>query len=180
MFAADASGTSCRRCQLLRLFPHALLCKAPACTVGEMAEAALKGGAKASGLTQATKVDKNHSERNAHRLFNRYGLALRVPISYLIGPGGGPEAEALEVPYLKVSDFLSLLLRKYEEVAVGGLKLGPQSEELCASFGHKFQGDHLQRIMFSKLTEATKAGPCKCPQSLCVRLKSLGVSLLTF
>ena len=133
--------------------PHALLCKAPACTVGEMAEAALKDRAQASGLTQATTVDKNHSERNVHRLFNRYGLALRVPVSYLSVPGGGPEAEALEVPYLKVSDFLSLLLRKYEEVVVGGLKLGPQSEELCASFWHKFQAYHPQHIVFSKLTE---------------------------
>ena len=130
-----------------------IFAKAPACTVGEFAEAALKDGANAAGLSQAAKVDKSHSERNAHRLFNRYGLALRVPISWLSVPADSPGTEGVVVPYLKVKDFLSLQLRKYEELLFGGLKLGPQSEELCATFWSRFQGYQPEHIVYTKLSE---------------------------
>ncbi|CAE7816444.1 unnamed protein product, partial [Symbiodinium microadriaticum] len=62
---------------------RALAERAPACVIGEIAEAVVADGSAVQNIREATKVDKNHSERNAHRLFNRYGLALRVPISFL-------------------------------------------------------------------------------------------------
>ena len=122
--------------------------------MGEFADAALQDGAKAAGLTQAARVDKSHSERNAHRLFNRYGLALKVPLSWLSVPGDSSLGnEAVVLPYLKVRDFCGLLLKKYEEVLVGGLKLGSQSEELCSTFWSRFQAYQPDHIIYSKLSE---------------------------
>ena len=114
------------------------LAQAPACTVGELARAVLSDGCAVPSLQEAAKVDRAHSERNAHRLFNRYGLALKVPISYLDFKAQEGE-DNVSIPYLKVPDFLKLLLAKYERLLLGGLPIGEASEELCNSFWERFK-----------------------------------------
>ena len=85
-----------------------------------MASAVASDGGQIPGLQDALKVDSSHGERNAHRLFNRYGLALRVPISMLKIPASNPEEYAVQLPYLRIRDYLKVLLKKYEEVLLLG------------------------------------------------------------
>ena len=127
--------------------------QAPACTIGEMANAVASDGGRIPGLQDALKIDKAHSERNAHQLFNRYGLALRVPISMLLVPASSPEEYPIQLPYLRIGDYLQLLLKRYEEVLLGGLRVGSQSEDLCASFWSRYKTYHPQHALFSKVKE---------------------------
>ena len=83
-------------------------------------------------MRNAAKVDKAHSERNAHRLFKRYGRALRVPITYL-NFRASESGDNVSIPYLRATDVLTLLLAKYEQVLFRGLR-ATASEELCSPF----------------------------------------------
>ena len=113
----------------------------------------LADGASIPSLKEASRVDKNHSERNAHRLFNRYGLALRVPLTYLQVPSETPEHQKVVIPYLRVTDYLKLLVGKYEQVLLGGLPVGKSSEELCSTFWSRFRGYQPDHVVFSQLSE---------------------------
>ena len=130
---------------------HVSDAQAPACTLGELATAVLSDGCAVPSLREASRVDKNHSERNAHRLFNRYGLALRVPLTYLQVPGQEGQ-EPIAIPYLKITDFSKLLLAKYEAVLFGGLTLGKETDELCTSFWDRYQAYNGDHVVYSKLS----------------------------
>ena len=86
-----------------------------------MSQAAISDGAMIGSLRDGAKIDKNHSERNAHRLFNRYGLALKVPIAFLEVPAsaGSEGQDHASVPHLRLTDMLDRLLNHHEEVIVG-------------------------------------------------------------
>ena len=99
------------------------------------------------GLAEAAKVDKNHSERNAHRLFNKYGLALRVPIDYFDVPQSS-SGESVTVPYLSISKYMQHLLDNYEQVMFGGLTAN-SSEELLGTFWSRFRGYHPKHVVYS-------------------------------
>ena len=131
------------------------LAQAPACTVGELARAVLSDGCAVPSLQEAAKVDRAHSERNAHRLFNRYGLALKVPISYLDFKAQEGE-DNVSIPYLKVPDFLKLLLAKYEQLLLGGLPIGEASEELCNSFWERFKVYQPSHLVFEQFTASQR------------------------
>ena len=112
----------------------------------------LSDGAPASAsLADASRVDKAHSERNAHRLFNRYGLALRVKISFLPIPPS-PGHDEVSIPYLSMCDYATLLLKQHRSLLFGGLK-GLEAERLCQVFWERFRGyqsDHLLYQRYSK------------------------------
>ena len=112
----------------------------------------LNDGCMVPSLKEASKVDKSHSERNAHRLFFKYGLALRVPISYLDVPGS-PGQDTISIPCLKVPDFLNLLLDSYEEVLLGGLRL-EESQDLVSNFWTRFRGYKTDHVAFDLSEEA--------------------------
>ena len=65
-----------------------------------MARAAVADGANVESLRDASKVHPSHGERDAHRIFQKYWLSLKVPITEL-------ELEPLEdgqtvsIPYYK-------------------------------------------------------------------------------
>ena len=118
-----------------------------------MAQAVASDGGQIPGLKDALKVDPNHSERNAHRLFNRYGLALRVTITQMEVPASSPEEYPIHIPYLRIQDYLKVLLGKYPEVLLGGLEVGSQSEALCRSFWSRYKAYHPQHAFFSKVKE---------------------------
>ena len=99
------------------------------------------------GLREASKVDKSHSERNAHRLFNQFGLALRVPISSLEIPET-PSQDSVTIPLLKLSDFLQHLLNKYEQLMFGGLT-ADASRELVGNFWSRYESHHKDHIVYT-------------------------------
>ena len=122
--------------------------------MGELAQAVLHDGCMVPSLKDAAKVDKSHSERNAHRLFLRYGLALRVPISYLnVTESSGQDG--LSIPYLKIPDYLRLLLNRYEEVLLGGLRV-EESADLCSRFWSRF-GTYNPHHVVSELSEEARS-----------------------
>ncbi|CAE7244059.1 unnamed protein product [Symbiodinium sp. CCMP2592] len=124
---------------------------APACVIGETAEAVVADGSATQNIREATKVDKSHSERNAHRMFNRYGLALRVPISYMDVPQSSSE-DSVTVPYLKITDFLKHLLNKFEEVLFAGLKADSDAaRDLCSTFWSRYQSYHGDHVIYSEV-----------------------------
>ena len=102
-------------------------------------------------LADSCKVDRAHSERNVHRLFNRYGISLKVPISHLEVPSDAGE-DNISVPYLRVTDYLELLARKYPRVLLGGLEMGPASGELCRSFWSRYEKYHPEHLVFQRYT----------------------------
>ena len=116
-----------------------------------MARAILADDPKAacnSTLADSAKVDRSHSERNAHRLFNRYGLALRVPISWM--EVSSPEGEDnISVPYLRLSDYARLLAAKYPRVLMGGLDF-PEAENLCRTFWERYRAYHPEHVVYEQ------------------------------
>ena len=116
-----------------------------------MARAILADDPKAAcnqTVADSAKVDKSHSERNAHRLFNRYGLSLRVPISYM--EVSSPEGEdSISVPYLRLSDYARLLAAKYPRVLMGGLDV-PEGAKLCQTFWERYKAHHPEHVVFEQ------------------------------
>ena len=127
--------------------------QAPACVIGEIAEAVVADGSATRNIREATKVDKNHSERNAHRLFNRYGLALRVPISFLEVQQSSSQ-DSIMLPYLKITDFLKHLLNKFEEALFAGQKADSDAaRDLCRTFWGRYESYHRNHVAFKDLDD---------------------------
>ena len=112
--------------------------------MGKIARAfkAEQRGTASASVEAMCKVHDAHGERDSHRIFRRYGLALKVPVSQLLAQSDeGPKS----IPYLKIQDFCSLLLRKHAKVLLGGLDVGAQSDQFLDTFWSRFQhfqGDH--------------------------------------
>ena len=126
-------------------FPH----EAPASSVGDISAAILRDGCTLPSMQEGARVDRSHGERNAHRLFNRYGLSLKVPISTLEVPKS-EDNEPLSIPYLGVRDYVDTLINKknYEQVLLGGLKVGPQAEALNANFWARYKFTNPDHVVF--------------------------------
>ena len=60
--------------------------QAPARQLGTMARACLADGSRNAAMFSAAQQKPKNSERDAHNIFKRYWLSLRVPISYLEVP----------------------------------------------------------------------------------------------
>ena len=86
-------------------------------------------------MNAATRVGETHGERDAQRVFKRFGLSLNVRISSLEVPGT-PDAGPMSLPYLKVRDYLALLLRRYPKLLFGGDDTG---QRVCSQFWRGFQ-----------------------------------------
>ena len=118
--------------------------EAPAADVGRLSRAftnAGHGGTSAS-VASATKVSEANSERDANRVFRKFGIALAVPVSSLSVESG---KDSVSLPYLKPTDFFGLLLRRHPKLLFGGLQ-GSAAEDLCQSFWQQyrlFQPDHI-------------------------------------
>ena len=127
---------------------HACESKAPAADVGRLSRAfSTAGCGRASASVQsAAKVSEANSERDAHRVFRKFGVTLPVPISELKVMSDGVE---VSLPYLKPSNYLSLLLRKYPKLLFGG-KDGASAQDLCQSFWEQFRAFQPDHIVFSR------------------------------
>ena len=85
-----------------------------------------------------------HGERDSQRLFRKYNLRLTVPTSCLHFEGT-EETGPVDVPYLKISDFLKVLLKNHSRVLFGGV-VGEAAERLLDVFWARFelfQPDHV-------------------------------------
>ena len=87
--------------------------QAPARKLGSMARACLADGSKNVGLYNAAKHTPKNSERDAHRLFAKYWLSLKVPISFMKVP---PEDDGIfsSIPFYKARWFVGANLRKHK------------------------------------------------------------------
>ena len=134
--------------------------EAPASSIGEIAGAVLRDGCSHPSLQQASRVDKHHSERNAHRLFNRYGLSLKVPMTSL--EVSSSEEDPLSIPFLAIPDFASKLLNSYEQTLFGGLKVGPEAESLCSEFWSRYRFTNPQHVIYSQVKESDRRSYIPC------------------
>lgn len=60
----------------------------------------MEDGSNAQSLHDAGKVHASHGERDAHRIFDKYWMSLRVPISEL--RVGLEDGESVTIPHYKV------------------------------------------------------------------------------
>ena len=116
--------------------------------MGRLARAfkASGAGTASESVSGAARVGETHGERDSQRLFKKFGLTLSVPISSL-----NVEAETgpVTLPYLKVEDFLSLLLRLYPKLLFNGFDIGARSEELCQRFWKQYRYFHPEHLVFT-------------------------------
>ena len=109
-------------------------------------------GTASDAVEQASRVHPTHGERDAQRLFQKFGLRLRVPISELAVPAEG-DAPPVTLPYLKIVDYMSLMLRKHSELLFGGHKCGPDAERQCRDFWEGYRVYHPQHEVFTKFSD---------------------------
>ena len=118
--------------------------EAPAKQVGKIARAfASEANEPSEGVAAASKVHLKHGERDAHRLFKRFGLSLRIPVSEMEVPV--QEGFPVRIPHLKIVDYFSALLKRHPKLLFGGLQVGDSSRQLCKQFWEGFrlyQPDH--------------------------------------
>jgi hypothetical protein len=99
--------------------------KAPAKGVGRLcravtAEVLQAGGTLTNSATiEAARMSERNSERDAHRLFNRYGLAEQIPISWY----RSKQDPNLLVPNLRVDDIIKMLYKRSPRLLFGGRPL---------------------------------------------------------
>ena len=98
-------------------------------------------------LEEASKVDETHGERDAHRLFRKHNLVLKVPVSTLKAPASEDD-EPVACPVLRVKDFFQALLRQYPKLVFAGLPKGNDSEKLLEAFWDKYELFHPQHQVF--------------------------------
>ena len=111
-------------------------------------------GTASDGVEQASRVHPTHGERDSQRLFRKFGLSLNVPISELEVPAQ-EDAPPLTLPYLKIVDYMSLLLKKYPEILFAGHRPGPDAERLCREFWEGYQVFHPQHEIFKRFSNET-------------------------
>ena len=90
-----------------------------------------------------------HGERDTQRLFKGFGCTLPVPVSRLEFTG---TTGSCKLPFLKVSDYLSYLLRRYPELLLGGYKRGVEARELLKNFWQGYRDFHPEHLAFTKFT----------------------------
>ena len=112
-----------------------------------MARAFKAENALSASASAAANVHETHGERDSQRLFKRFGLRMNVNISRL-HMQATEGAMPVEVPYMKVSDFLRSLISKHPRVVFGGFPAGDDAEKLCETFWERYQLSHPQHIIF--------------------------------
>ena len=120
--------------------------EAPACEIGRLARAFVAEGQGASAsVDRATRVHEAHGARDAMRLFQRFGLKLNIPITEL-----KVEGSSEVVPFLKISKFISHLLRRYPALLFGGHSVGSEAEHLLETFWLHYREGHPEHAVFEK------------------------------
>ena len=115
-------------------------------------------------MQAAAKVHKSHGERDAHRLFDKHSLSLKVKIRRLkITLETG---QVVEIPYFKagmdiyfvrkcyaqVKETLQYILTKFPELLFGGDSLADAGSR-CLDFWLKFQEAEPNHAVFGKFRD---------------------------
>ena len=124
--------------------------QAPAAEVGRMARVFRPLCGQQPAVMAAGRVHESHGERDAHRLFRRYLLRLEVPTSSLHVPAQGSDDQPVDLPFLKITHFFSILLKRHPKVLFGGLSRGEAAEDLCDLFWERYQLYHPQHLIFER------------------------------
>ena len=119
--------------------------KAPARKLGSMARACVADGSKNVGLYNAANQNPKNSERDAHRLFAKYWLSLKVPISFIEVP---PENDGIfsSIPFYKARWFCRCksyraknLIQKFWESHCSWISRSLYAEETTKDFWEQKQ-----------------------------------------
>ena len=102
-------------------------------------------GSASASVVQATRVHESHGARDSQRLFQRFGLKLNIPVSELKVEGSSEKQ-----PFLKISTFISYMLRKHPQLLFGGHSVGAEAEHLCESFWTHYREGHPEHALFQK------------------------------
>ena len=87
-----------------------------------------------------------HGERDAQRVFAKFNLALRVPVSNMRLVND--EGATTTVTHIKVHDYVAYLLKHCPSILLGGLDLGASSEKLLQDFWTAFQVSEPGHVLF--------------------------------
>ena len=132
--------------------------KAPACEVGRLARAFKQDtGTALASVEGASKVHETHGERDSQRLFKKFGITLPIPIREL-RLEGTDSAGPVVLPYLKLSEYFSYLLRRCPEILLGGHARGVAAQDLCVRFWRDYKKFHPEHIVFAKYPEQEQWG----------------------
>ena len=102
-----------------------------------------------ASVSAAARVHETHGERDSQRLFKRYFLRLNVRTSKLHVEASDPNQQPVDVPYLKITDFFEIMLRRHPRVLFGGFTTGPEAETLCDTFWQRYELYHPQHVIFT-------------------------------
>lgn len=97
-------------------------------------------------IDESAKVAPTHGERDAHRVFGYFNLALRVPTSNM--QVVNEKGDVTNVPHLKVHDYMAYLLKHSPKVLLGGLSIGSESRKLLREFWTAFQHSEPGHVLF--------------------------------
>ena len=133
-----------------------LLSEAAAVSMARIGQAAAHDGLSAGAADSLGRMGEHNAERDAHRFFERWGLKLKIPITYIKLSEG---SDHLQVPYLRPSSYLKCLLSRWPWTLFGGpdreagkLKCGSfwkglyQSQPTHEAFQH-FNSEELQTML---------------------------------
>ena len=92
-------------------------------------------------------MSDSHGERDTQRLFRKHGLTLGIPVSKC-HVGANEDKQPVDVPFLKVSDTLRVLLNKHPKLLFGGFDVGTDAEDLCSLFWDRYKYFHPQHEVY--------------------------------
>ena len=106
--------------------------------------AAREDACQCEAVSQAASFREKDAEQSAHKMFIRFGLSLRVPISWLQLK---IRNEHVRVPYLKVSDYLRKLIETYPDTVFANSQHPGQR---CQSFWKAYYWTHPSHDVYKK------------------------------
>ncbi|CAE7557699.1 unnamed protein product [Symbiodinium natans] len=118
---------------------------------GRLARAFTASGQQTSAVHAAARISEANGERDSQRLFRRFNMILPVPRSRL-EVTGSEESRPTQVPFLKLSDYLQVLLKKHPKLIFGGKEKGEAAERLLELFWERYRLAHPGHIAFQKCT----------------------------
>ena len=129
--------------------------------MSRIGKAAADAGLDAGAVSEVAKLGEHNAERGAHRLFGRWGMRLNVPMSYVVVKSESEKAQ-LRVPYLKVSDYIQTLLRRFPCSLFGGCKL-ETARQKCGAFWRNLYSSQPTHAVYSHFSPQQLDDMCILP-----------------
>ena len=130
--------------------------------MARIGKAAAVQGLDTGAVAEVAALGEHNAERGLHRLVHRWGMKLKVPISYAAVTDGTAH---LKVPYLKISDYLKCLLMTFPTCLFGGCGL-ESAQRKCAVFWKGLYQSQPTHEVFCKFTPEDMESCCVLPITL--------------